>query len=71
MQAISTHRSIASVSTGRQCGTVSILHAKLSPAAPRRNRLTFLRAEANNTGESITNSGQTKGKDSYEVLAVQ
>ena len=71
MQAVTTYRSTASVSLARQCsarvGRVS--HAKLSPAAPRRSRSTFVHAEADNAGESITNSGQTKGKDSYEVNA--
>ena len=70
MQAISTHRTIASVSSGRQCSSRSVSQAKLSPAALRCSRLTLVRAEADNTGESITNSGQTKNKDSYEVCVM-
>ena len=67
MQDVSTLRTSALVSTSRQrCSRQAVL--KFAPArAPRQSRPTLIRAEANNTGGSITNSGQTKGKDSYEV----
>ena len=70
MQTLSMLRSNALVSSGRQCGDRVRLQVNHAPATPSRSRTLFVRAEADNTGGSITNSGQTKGKDSYEVYAL-
>lgn len=68
MQVVRTLRTSALVSSSRQCCSRQAVQLNLAPAhAPRQSRTTLIRAEVNNTGGSITNSGQTKGKDSYEV----
>ena len=68
MQVVSTLRTNALVSLSRQCCSRQTAQLNRAPAhATRQSRPTLIRAEANNTGGSITNSGQTKGKDSYEV----
>ena len=67
MQTVSMLRSTACVSTSRQWSNRSRFQANVVPAAASRGRALSIRAEADNTGGSITNSGQTKGKDSYEV----
>lgn len=59
-------RTAAPSASSRVCCNRTVFQIKLVPAV-RRNRTTLVRAEADNTGGSITNSGQTKGKDSYEV----
>ena len=70
MQTVSMLRTTALVSSSAQRCNRTTFRANLAPAAPRRTRTLSIRAEADNTGGSITNSGQTKGKDSYEVLAL-
>lgn len=65
MQTASMLRTTAPASASR-CHR-PVVQAKLVPAALRRGRTVQTRAEADNTGGSITNSGKTKGKDSYEV----
>ena len=67
MQIASVLRTNALVSSGRQCCNRQVFQSNVAPAVPRRSRAILTRAEADNTGGSITNSGQTKGKDSYEV----
>lgn len=67
MQTVNMLRSTAVVTSSRQWSNRSRLQANIAPAAPCRGRALSIRAEADNTGGSITNSGQTKGKDSYEV----
>lgn len=67
MQTASMLRTTTPLSSSRVCCNRTAFQAKLVPAALRRGRATLTRAEADNTGGSITNSGQTKNKDSYEV----
>ncbi|KAL3141793.1 hypothetical protein ABBQ32_004467 [Trebouxia sp. C0010 RCD-2024] len=66
MQTASMLRTTAPASASR-CHR-PVVQAKLVPAALRRGRTVQTRAEADNTGGSITNSGKTKGKDSYEKI---
>lgn len=66
MQTVSMLRTTALVSSSRQCCNRTCFQAKLAPAAFRRSSPPVVRAEADN--RSITNSGQTKGKDSYEKI---
>ncbi|KAL3141794.1 hypothetical protein ABBQ32_004468 [Trebouxia sp. C0010 RCD-2024] len=67
MQTASMLRTAAPSSSSRVCCNRTVFQTKPVPAI-RRNRATLIRAEADNTGGSITNSGQTKGKDSYEKI---
>ena len=68
MQTVSMLRTTALVSSSRQCCTRTSFQAKLAPVVVQRRSHTVIRAELDsNSGGSITNSGQTKGKDSYEV----
>ena len=67
MQTASMLRTNALVSSSRQCCNRQIFQPHFAPAVALRRRAVLIRAEADNTGGSITNSGQTKGKDSYEV----
>merc|ERR1712071_461975 len=67
MQTVSMLRTTAFVSSSLQLCNRTTFRA-IAPAAPRRLRTFSIRAEADNTGGSITNSGQTKGKDSYEKI---
>lgn len=70
MQTTNMLRTTAPVSSSRMCCNRANFQAKLAPSV-RRGRMALIRAEADNTGGSITNSGQTKGKDSYEVRTAQ
>ena len=69
MQTMTMLRANVSVTPSRQVCNRSAFQAKFTPrpVAPCRRITTVIRAEADNTGGSITNSGTTKGKDSYEV----
>lgn len=67
MQSTTMLRANALMTSSRQACNRGAFQAKLAPAAPPRRCVKIIRAEADNTGESITNSGTTKGKDSYEV----
>ena len=67
MQTVSMLRTTALVSPSRQCCNRTARPANLAPAPHRRSRMMSIRAEADNSQGSITNSGRTKGKDSYEV----
>ncbi|KAL3161063.1 hypothetical protein ABBQ38_009446 [Trebouxia sp. C0009 RCD-2024] len=66
MQTASMLHTTALVSPSRQCSNHTCFQARLAPATLRQRRATLIRAEADN--RSITNSGQTKGKDSYEKI---
>ena len=67
MQTVSMLRTNALVSSSRQCSNRQYFQPHFAPAVALRSRAVLTRAEADNTGGSITNSVQTKGKDSYEV----
>ena len=67
MQTASMLRTNGLVSSSRQCCNRQFFQPHFAPAVTLRSRAALTRAEADNTGGSITNSGQTKGKDSYEV----
>ncbi|KAL3162850.1 hypothetical protein ABBQ32_009303 [Trebouxia sp. C0010 RCD-2024] len=66
MQTASMLHITALFSPSRQCCDRTCFQARLAPASLRRSRVACVRAEADN--KSITNSGQTKGKDSYEKI---
>ena len=67
MQVASILRTSALVPSTRQCCKRQVFQPNVAPVLSRGSRTILSRAEADNTGESITNSGHTKGKDSYEV----